>query len=501
MSLTTFSKKQTLEEYFSQFRTNVLGQGKIFETPYGFKRMIYADWTASGRLYKAIEDNIRYSISPFVGNTHTETNVTGTSMTLAYHKSQTIIKDHVNANKNDVLIMTGSGMTGAVNKFQRILGLKNAAPIENEIDRPIVFVTNLEHHSNDISWRETTADVEIIKLCKNGNVDLEHLQALLLEYKDRKYKIAAICGCSNVTGIQTPYHEVAKIIHEHGGKCFVDFACSAPYIQINMHPKDPMEQLDAVYFSMHKFLGGPGTPGVLIFNKDLYNSDVPDHPGGGTVQWVTPWHLQKYHDKDEVGGIEAREDGGTPPFLQTIKSALAVKLKEKMGMAKMLEREEEILEMVFERLEKVPNLMILAGDVKKRLGVVSFIIKDLHYNLGVKLLNDRFGVQVRGGCACAGPYGHCLLDITQDISNSIRSEMMGGNLAVKPGWIRMSIHPVMSNEEINTVLDSIEALAANFETWANDYKYNVQSNEFDFKNKNERKIQAARVEEWFNVKM
>jgi len=501
MTLQTITQVRTLEQYFAQFRNNIIGQGQIIETPYGYKKMIYADWTASGRMYKGIEDNIRFNIAPFVGNTHTETNITGTSMTLAYHEAQQIIKKHVNANKSDVLIMTGSGMTGAVNKFQRILGFKNAQFIANENDRPIVFVTQLEHHSNDITWRETIADVEYIHLDENGDVNLNHLKELLKKYKHRKTIIASVSACSNVTGIQTPYHKIAKIMHKAGGYCFVDFACSAPYVPMDMHPENENEHLDAVFLSMHKFLGGPGTPGVLIFNKKLYNNDVPDHPGGGTVIWVSPWNEQSYHNQKNVSGIEAREDGGTPPFLQTIKAALAVKLKERMGMKKMLQREEELLGIIFERMAKIPNLHILESEKKDRLGVVSFYIDDLHYNLGVKLLNDRFGIQVRGGCACAGPYGHCLLNIDREKSEIIKNKIFKGKYRNKPGWIRMSIHPVMTNNEVEMILDAIEELAKKFGKWSKDYKYNPNNNEFDCTISDDKKMQQERVTSWFNTGM
>ncbi len=263
----SLSPSFTLEQHFAHYRKRIIGHSQIIETPYGYKKMVYADWTASGRLYSVIEDNIRFNIAPYVGNTHTETNVTGTSMTLAYHQAQHIIKHHVNASEDDVLIMTGSGMTGAINKFQRILGFKNRTPIEDKNERPIVFVTQLEHHSNEVSWRETIADVEYINMDETGEVDLKHLKELLRIHKNRTTKIASVSACSNVTGLQTPYAKIAKIMHKHGGYCFVDFACSGPYVPIDMHPQKDLEHLDAVFLSMHKFLGGPGTPGVLIFNK------------------------------------------------------------------------------------------------------------------------------------------------------------------------------------------------------------------------------------------
>lgn len=478
MLSTSIQNQTTLENYFQNFREQVIGYQQHFDTPFGRKEILYADWTASGRLYRPIEELMINEIAPFVGNTHTETTVTGCSMTQAYHHAKTIIKDHVGAKESDVLISSNSGMTGVVNKFQRILGLKVHEKFLRQIqipeqERPIVFVTHMEHHSNQTSWIETTADVAVIRPTAEGLVDLQHLYELLEEYKDRQTKIAAVTSCSNVTGIMTPYYEIAEIMHRNGGLCFVDFACSAPYIDINMRPENELQHLDALYFSPHKFLGGPATTGILVFDSKLYGNRVPDNPGGGTVDWTNPWGEHKY-----IEHIEAREDGGTPAFLQTIKVALCVKLKEKMEVKKMLQREEELLEMIWKRFDQIPNLHILADNHRHRLGVVSFYIDGLHYNLGVKLLNDRFGVQVRGGCSCAGTYGHYLLEVSKDYSKSITDKINIGDLSEKPGWIRMSIHPIMTNDELNQILDAIEGLAAHFEDWSKEYKYVLKTNEF-----------------------
>ena len=485
-----------LEQYFEPFRENVIGVDQKFNTPFGEQTIHYADWTASGRLYKEIETNLVENFYPFVGNTHTETSVTGSGMTIAYHKAQHIIKNHVNANEKDVLISVGSGMTGAINKFQRILGLKIHEKFRGkchpaEMDRPIVFVTHMEHHSNQTSWIETICDVVVIGATKDGLVDLNDLKRLLKEYKDRPIKIAAVTSASNVTGIITPYHEIAELMHEVNGWCFVDFACSAPYIDINMHPNKKSQKLDAIYFSPHKFLGGPGTSGVVIFDKKLYTNKVPDHPGGGTVEWTNPWGEHAY-----VKDIEAREDGGTPGFLQTIRTAMSIQLKEKMTVEKMLLREEELLALIWEKLLPIKNLHVLADNIQHRLGVISFYIDDLHYNLGVKLLNDRFGIQTRGGCSCAGTYGHYLLNVTKEYSGSITDEISHGVLTHKPGWIRMSIHPTTSTAEMNLILDGIVDLSQNFNEWAKDYTYNSKTNEFDYNKGNDTEINE-RVNSWF----
>ncbi|MBC3847738.1 aminotransferase class V-fold PLP-dependent enzyme [Winogradskyella echinorum] len=488
-----------LETYFNQFRKHIIGQDQTFISPYGEQKIIYTDWTASGRLYRPIEEKLCNDFGPFVANTHTETTVSGTAMTKAYHKAKQIIKDHVNSNEDDVLIVSGNGMTGVVNKFQRILGLKvpenlkDYTKIPDEM-RPVVFVSHMEHHSNQTSWLETMAKVEVIPPNKNGLVCLENLEKLLLQYKDRTIKIASISGGSNVTGLQTPHHKIAKLMHKHDGVCFVDFACSAPYIEIDMHPKDKDAQLDAIFFSPHKFLGGPGTSGVLVFNKKLYKNMIPDCPGGGTVSWTNPWGEHKYIDN-----IEDREDGGTPGFLQTIKTALSVKLKEQMGVDNMLKREHQLVDFIFKKLEPISNINILAGQHKDRLGVISFYIDDLHFNLGVKLLNDKFGIQTRGGCSCAGTYGHFLLHVDQQMSNELTNEISIGDLIRKPGWIRMSIHPTTTNAEIEFVCDSIIDLAKNHDTWSKDYEYSKCNNEFIHKSLINKPCNATNVDAWFNL--
>ena len=484
-----------LEQHFSQFRENIIGVNQEFISPFGPKKIIYTDWTASGRLYRPIEEKLINDFGPFVANTHTETTVSGTAMTMAYHHARNIIKKHVNASSDDILITSGTGMTGVINKFQRILGLKlpeNLRAFTNIPDekRPIVFISHMEHHSNQTSWLETIAKVEVIPACEKGLPCIESFSLLLEKYKSCTLKIASITSCSNVTGIETPYFQIAKMMHQNNGVCFVDFACSAPYVDINMHPEDPEAYLDAVFFSPHKFLGGPGTSGVLVFNKKLYKNMIPDHPGGGTVSWTNPWGEHKYLDN-----IEEREDGGTPGFLQVIKTALAIQLKEKMGVENILNREHELVDLVFEQLGNISNIKILASHHRNRLGVISFYIEGMHFNLGVKLLNDRFGIQSRGGCSCAGTYGHYLLHVDQETSHLLTDKITSGDLIEKPGWIRMSMHPTTTNSEISFVCESIKALAENHQEWAEDYRYNNATNEFA--HKDAKSAEHEMVSKWF----
>lgn len=485
------------EEYFRQFRANIVGIDARFTSQNGDQPLVYSDWTASGRLYGPIEKKLLESFGPFVGNTHSESSVTGGLMTHAYHHAHEIIKKHVNANADDALLFVGAGMTTAINKFQRLLGVKVPEKFKKmfvlpEEELPVVFVTHMEHHSNQTTWYETIADVCVLEPTSDGLVDVNSLRAALKKYANRTMKIGSFSACSNVTGICSPYHQLAKVMHEHGGIAVVDFAASAPYVSINMHPADPLEQLDAVIFSPHKFLGGPGTPGVLIFNKRLYNLESPDQPGGGTVLWTNPWGKHKFSPE-----IEVREDGGTPGFLQAIKASLAVQLKEQMGIANIAAREHELCTLMFSQMRTIPHLTLLADNIEERLCMFSFYFDNIHYNLVVKLLNDRFGIQARGGCSCAGTYGHYLLHVDPQHSKSITDKIDAGDLSEKPGWIRISLHPTTTNDEVKYITNSLTQIEKNISEWKNDYVYDPHSNEYHHRNDNG--LLSKMTEQWFEV--
>lgn len=497
-----------LEKYFSKFRKEIIGIDAVIDTPYGKKTVIYADWIASGRLYGPIEKRMTDDIGPLIGNTHSESSATGVAMTNAYHLAQKIVKQHVNANDGDVLLFTGTGMTSALAKLQRILGLKvpeqavhycalphsdfskcRDIPGKN---RPVVFLTHAEHHSNHTSWFETLADVVVLEPDSDLRMNPDTLRREILKYKDRPLLIGSFTACSNVTGYFPPIYELARIMHEHGGFCFADFAASAPYVKIDMHPADQMEQLDAIFFSPHKFLGGPGSAGVLVFNKKLYKNETPDTPGGGTVKWTNRWGGYSY-----ISDIEVKEDGGTPGFLQGIRAALAINLKEKMGIENIKNREAELREIAFRELRKIKGLHILADNITERLGVISFYADKIHHNLLTKLLNDKFGIQVRGGCSCAGTYGHFLLNVDFRLSKEITDRIDAGDLSLKPGWIRLSLHPTMTDKELLFITEAISETICNAEEWSKDYRYDIHTNEFYHLNEPQEK--NGQFAKWFEI--
>jgi len=469
----------SLENQFLPFRENIIGQQLKHNINGQDLNIVYADWTASGRLYQPIETYISNVLGPYVANTHTETNLTGSAMTLAYQDAQQVIKHHVNACANDILITSGAGMTDVVNKFQRILGLRIPERMQKQVhfdgnEKPVVFITHMEHHSNQTTWYECDVTLEIVKPDENGLPSFEHLEQLLEQYSERKFKIGSFSACSNVTGVKTPYYQLAEMMHNHNGVCFVDFAASAPYVDIDMHPTDPKQTLDAIFFSPHKFLGGPGSSGVLIFNKTLYKNKVPDHPGGGTVTWTNPWGEHSFFNN-----IEVREDGGTPGFLQCIRTALAIKLKDAMGVSNIAAREQELTSYVMTELSKNKRVIMLEPNIKERLSIISFYIPGVHYNLVVRLLNDKFGIQTRGGCSCAGTYGHILLGVDHDTSREITLKIDSGDYAEKPGWVRASFHPTTSNEEAKVVVSAINEVTENIEQWSKEYRFDPATGDFE----------------------
>ncbi len=488
---------QPMSTHFLEMRKGVIGDHTSFESCYGEQALLYADWVASGRLYEPIERIIQEHIGPMIANPHSFSSETGKGSTYAYKHARKLIKDHVNAHETDVLVTAGSGMTTVLARFQRMMGLRWPDARKEKIsvpeeERPVVFITHMEHHSNHVPWMETIADVVMVPCDEDLLVRPALLREEVEKYKHRPLLLGAFTACSNVTGIITPYHELAKVMHEYGGFCFVDFAASAPYVKMDMHPQDEAERLDAIYFSPHKFLGGPGSCGVLVFNEKLYTASCPDVPGGGNVKWTSPDGAYEY-----TSDIETKEDGGTPGFLQVMRAALAMQLKDKMKVTCIEQRERELLDLCFSRLENIPGCYILGGTEAKRIGCVSFGVEGIHYNLIVRLLNDRFGIQVRGGWSCASTYAHHLFHLSAEESKNIINGIQTSNLASKPGWVRVSLHPVTTDEEVIRITDAVAEIVENIRSWEKDYTYNQAINEFESKTGDHQLID--KVKGWFEI--
>jgi selenocysteine lyase/cysteine desulfurase len=452
-------------------RASVIGEDEVVDGPFGPRRVTYADYTASGRSLSFIEDYIRDAVLPLYANTHTESSGTGLQTSRFREEARSIIGKCVGATEEHAVLFCGSGTTGAIDHLVRVLGLRVPAELDRRhglteriplSERPVVFIGPYEHHSNDLPWRESIADVITIPEDEDGHIDLTHLEDALTSYADRPLKIGSFSAASNVTGIITDTAAVSSLLHRHGALSFYDFAAAAPYVAIEMGPVDPADPLsykDAIFISPHKLIGGPGTPGVLVGRRDLFDNEVPAVPGGGTVAYVNPFGHHYLED------IEHREEGGTPAIVESIRAGLVFQLKETVGPPVIRDLEERFIDRAIESWSANPGIEILGNPGAERLSIVSFVIRHgddgryLHHNYVVALLNDLFGIQSRGGCSCAGPYGHRLLGIDLDLSMEFEREIARGREGVKPGWVRVNFNYFISEEVFRFILDAVHLVA------------------------------------------
>jgi selenocysteine lyase/cysteine desulfurase len=478
-------------------RAEIIGRDLLFETPYGERNLFYADYTASGRGVSSIEKAL-YDIQRAYANTHTEDDYSGKYLTGLLHTAEERIKSHVNAGPMGKIFSVGSGSTGALKKLQEIIGVFIPPATRERISRtcgeirgngdqviqsveknkPVVFIGPYEHHTNELMWREAFVDVEVVGLDREGRIDLADLEGKLSEHRyARRQKLVSLSAGSNITGLVTDTHAVARLAHRHGALVFFDYAAVAPYISIDMN-RDEESYFDAVFFSPHKFLGGPGSSGILVINQRIYRNDLaPTTAGGGTVVYVGYTHY------DFSADIETREKAGTPPILQTIKAALAVDLKDRIGLSTIGALEKRYSRIFLDGLGRISNIQTIT-DYRRgnHIPIISFNIEHLdrilHPKLVTKLLNDLFGIQTRAGCSCAGPYGHTLLGIDDETSLLIRAAVQQGLEGIKPGWVRLNLHYSFTEEDLDFLLRAVRFVAQHGAAFLRTYGFNFNTGQW-----------------------
>ncbi len=481
----------------ASLRADTLGADSVVETPFGRRPLVYADYTASGRQLGRIEDRL-LALAPYYANAHTEDSLTGRTATTLLHDAEIAIKDAVHAGPGGKVVCCGNGSTGAIHKLQEILGIAIPPATLRDISErlastigedaasrlasdlrgqgPVVFVGPYEHHSNEVTWREGLCTVVEVCLNADGQVCLDDLEAHLADpaWAGRRL-IGSFSAASNVTGVIAPVHEIARVLHAAGALALFDYAAAGPYIDIDMTPDDPEARLDAVFLSPHKFLGGPGSAGLLVFHESLYPHDLaPSVGGGGTVSYVNET------DHDYLGDVEARETAGTPGLYQLLRAALALDVKRALGVDVIREREHAHLERVLERWGPHDRIDILGPEGLDRLSIVSFNVLDgqggvLHPRFVTVLLDDLFGIQSRAGCSCAGPYGHKLLGIGPDKSARYRTCVSSGYGGLKPGWARVGFHYTHDDLEVEYLLDAVAFVADHGARFLSLYTFDVET--------------------------
>ncbi|MEQ5834924.1 aminotransferase class V-fold PLP-dependent enzyme [Marinobacter sp. NFXS9] len=454
-----------MTDLISRIRDAVIGEQQLIPTPFGERPLVYADYTTSGRSLAMIESVIRDWVLPFYANTHTEASLTGAQTTAFREQARQSIRDAVGATDDDAVIFCGSGATAAIHKLIDILNLRLPADLDArhrlaeqipEAERPVVLVGPYEHHSNELPWRETIARVVRIPLDDRGQLDLASLEQALERHADRSLVIGSFSAASNVTGIRTDVEAVTRLLKRHGALAFWDYAAAGPYVAIHMQGETGAAK-DALFLSPHKFIGGPGTPGVLVVKKQLLNNRVPAVPGGGTVSYVTSTS-HRY-----VANPERREEGGTPAIIESIRAGLVFRLQQAVGADTIESREQAFVKRALAEWQSNPNLDILGPTDAPRLSIVSFRVRHgaqhLHYGFVVALLNDLFGIQARGGCACAGPYGHELLGIDEATSQAIESQVVAGESLLRPGWVRLNFNYFIDDATFNYLVHAVNLIA------------------------------------------
>ena len=456
-------------------RDSLIGADAEIPGPYGARRLIYADYIGSGRALRQVEQFILETVLPFYANSHSEASFCGSYITSLRREARITVARSCRADAGYATIFTGAGATAGLNRLSHLLGVLDEGRAGT---RAVVFVGPYEHHSNILPWRESGAEIIEISEAAAGGPDLAALETALAHTDPKRLRIGAFSAASNVTGIVTDVDAVSLVLRRHGASSVWDYACGGPYLPIDMRSGTPFQK-DVIVISPHKFVGGPGASGVMIIRKDLVRSRVPTMPGGGTVRFVS----SSRHDY--LDSIEAREEGGTPNIVGDIRAALCFIVKDLVPQHLLDARHAELRQRALARWTRNADIVLLGNmSAARALPIFSFQIRDrrrgglVHQLLATRLLSDLHGIQARGGCSCAGPYGHHLLGIGAAESDVIRNAIFARGEVAKPGWSRLNLSALLDDDKVDLIIDAVDRLPDSAQRLGARYTYDDASNSF-----------------------
>ncbi|GGF60541.1 Selenocysteine lyase/Cysteine desulfurase [Mameliella alba] len=457
-----------------RIRAGLIGEDVQIEGPFGVHPLIYADYVASGRALTQVEDFVRDRVLPYYANTHTQASFCGEYMTRLREAARGEIARLTGAGDGMSVIFAGSGSTAGIN---RIVGLLDLPSLVSAGQRVVVLTGPYEHHSNILPWRETGAEVIEIAEAANGGVDMEDLSHALKASEDAALIVGTFSAASNVTGIVTDVDAVTRLLRAHGAFVVWDYGCAGPYCAMDMKAGTDAQK-DAIVFSPHKFPGGPGSSGVAVIRDGIARRATPTLPGGGTVSFVSPWgHVYS-------NTLSAREEGGTPNVTGDIRAALALLVKEALDQEWLDKRQAELREKALNIWSQNDRIELLGQPDAQALPIFSFRVRDgqgglVHHQFFTRLLSDRYGVQARGGCACAGPYGHRLLGLGRSESDATIEALERGEETAKPGWVRLNLSALMSDTKVNSIIEAVDNLARTAPDYVKDYRVDTGTARFN----------------------
>lgn len=452
------SQKLTLKN----IRKHIVGINQKVPLVNGKKaRYINLDNAASTPPLQPVMDIVN-EFMPWYSSIHRGTGFKSQLSTKAYDDAHQLITEFVSADPDKNVVILGKNATEAINKLSYRLNLQ-----ENDV----VLTSLMEHHSNDLPWRQKTRTIHI-EIDEQGRLDQQDLEKKLLKYYPH-VKLVTLTGASNVTGWINDIHKIAEIVHEYQAQLLVDGAQLIPHRKVNMLPNDDPAHIDYLAFSAHKMYAPFGT-GVLIGPKETFLKTAPEYVGGGTIDIVTTKHVI-------WAGLPDREESGSPNVIGAIALSGAIQVLKHLDMKNIAHHEQELTTYTISELKKIKEITLYGStDSKKknRVGVITFNLKNISHSLLTAFLSYEYGIGVRNGCFCAQPYLHRLLKLTPQEIQQLDYYAINQQLEKMPGMVRISFGMYNNKKDIDQLLKALICINENIEELKKHYVFSQKEGSY-----------------------